>query len=119
MVFPLPIHKILIGIKLGGQELCIRFFVRSFSDSVGDGVGDLKGIEQKFGYLKDLGIGGIWLTPIAPSPTHHKHDVTDYCDIYKEYVTKEDFKRLLRTAQKNKIKVVVDFVTNHTNRDHP
>ncbi|MFN5176440.1 MAG: alpha-amylase family glycosyl hydrolase, partial [Ignavibacteria bacterium] len=62
-----------------------EIFVRSFSDSNGDGIGDIPGITSKLDYLKDLGIKGIWLTPIHPSPTYHKYDVMDYRAIDPEY----------------------------------
>ena len=55
-----------------------EIFVRSFHDSDGDGIGDLKGVTQKLDYLEDLGIDGIWFMPIMPSPTYHKYDVKDY-----------------------------------------
>ena len=55
-----------------------EIFVRSFADSNGDGIGDLNGIRAKLDYLENLGISGIWLTPVMPSPSYHKYDVTDY-----------------------------------------
>src|SRR6185295_11869034 len=68
-----------------------EIFVRSFSDSNGDGIGDLNGITSKLDYLKELGIDGLWLTPIHPSPTYHKYDVKDYYAIDPEYGTLDDF----------------------------
>ena len=67
-----------------------EIYVHSFYDSNGDGIGDLNGVTQKLDYLKDLGINGIWLMPIMPSPTYHKYDVVDYMDIDSEYGTMEE-----------------------------
>jgi glycosidase len=76
--------------------------VRSFYDSNGDGIGDLQGVIDKLDYINDgnpqtdddLGCTQIWLMPICPSPTYHKYDVTDYCDVDPEYGTVEDYKKL-------------------------
>jgi alpha-amylase len=79
-------------------RVCYEIFVRSFCDSNGDGIGDLNGIISKLDYWQELGIEAIWLTPIHPSPSYHKYDVTDYCDIEPEFGTMDDFKRLLAGA---------------------
>jgi len=94
-------------------------FVRSFADSNGDGIGDFNGLTAKLDYLKDLGVGGIWLMPIMPSPTYHKYDVTDYKAVDPEYGTQEDFEKLVTEAHKRGIKVLVDLILNHTGSDHP
>jgi alpha-amylase len=94
-------------------------FVLSFADGNGDGKGDLKGLTSKLDYLQDLGVGGIWLMPIMPSPTYHKYDVTDYKDIHPDYGTKEDFKKFVEEAHRRNIKVLVDLILNHTGSDHP
>jgi len=96
-----------------------EIFVRSFADSNGDGIGDLNGITAQLDYLKDLGVGGIWLMPIMPSPTYHKYDVTDYKAIDPEYGTEADFKKLVTEAHKRDIKILVDLILNHTGSDHP
>ncbi|MBL0046685.1 MAG: alpha-glucosidase C-terminal domain-containing protein [Bacteroidetes bacterium] len=96
-----------------------EIFVRSFADSNGDGIGDLNGITAKLDYLKDLGIEAIWLTPICPSPTYHKYDVTDYKAIDPEYGTMEDFKQLVKEAHKLNIKIIPDLVPNHSSVKHP
>src|SRR6188508_2199485 len=75
-----------------------EIFVRSFADSNGDGIGDFNGLTSRLDYLKELGVGGIWLMPIMPSPTYHKYDVTDYKDVHPDYGTKEDFKKLVEEA---------------------
>lgn len=94
-------------------------FVRSFADSNGDGIGDFNGLTEKLDYLQDLGIGGIWLMPIMPSPTYHKYDVVNYKAVDPEYGTEEDFKRLVAEAHKRDIRILVDLIVNHTGSDHP
>ena len=96
-----------------------EIFVRSFADSDADGIGDFNGITQKLDYLQDLGIDGIWLMPINASGSYHGYDVTDYLSLNSEYGTEDDFKNLLTEAHSRGIKVIMDFVINHTGRDHP
>lgn len=103
-----------------------EIFVRSFADSDGDGIGDLKGITEKLDYLNDgktggddLGVEGIWLMPITPSPSYHGYDVTDYYGINPDYGTLEDLQELLNEAHKRGIKVIMDLVVNHTSTEHP
>ena len=94
-------------------------FVRAFDDSNGDGIGDLKGVTDKLDYIKSLGVSGIWLMPINPSPTYHGYDIIDYEGINPQYGTLKDFKQLLAEAHKRGIKVVMDMVINHTSDQHP
>lgn len=104
-----------------------ELFVRSFYDSDGDGIGDFNGIIEKLDYLNDgdpettsdLGVTGLWLMPIFPSPSYHGYDVTDYYAVNPQYGTLEDFKRLLEEAHKRNIRVTIDLVINHTSREHP
>ena len=104
-----------------------EIFVRSFYDSNADGVGDLQGIIQKLDYLNDgnpntdtdPGITALWLMPIFPSPSYHGYDVTDYRNIDEEYGTMNDFKALITAAHARGIKIVIDFVGNHTSDQHP
>ena len=104
-----------------------EIFVRSFYDSNADGVGDLQGIIQKLDYLNDgnpntdtdLGVTALWLMPIFPSPSYHGYDVTDYRNIDEEYGTMNDFKALITAAHARGIKIVIDFVGNHTSDQHP
>lgn len=96
-----------------------EIFVRSFADSNGDGIGDLNGVTSRLNYLKDLGVSALWLMPINPSPSYHKYDVTDYYGIDPEYGTMADFKRLLTEAHRRNIKVIIDFVINHSSSQHP
>jgi len=94
-------------------------FVRSFADSNGDGIGDFNGLTARLDYLKELGVGGIWLMPIMPSPTYHKYDVVDYKAVDPEYGSKEDFQKLVEEAHKRGIRILVDLIVNHTGSDHP
>lgn len=97
-----------------------EIYVRSFQDSNGDGIGDLKGVTQRLDYLKGLGIDAIWLTPFYPSPNaDFGYDVADYTDIAKEYGTLADWDELVREANKRGIRLLVDFVLNHTSDQHP
>jgi len=96
-----------------------QLFVRSFADSDDDGVGDFNGITSKLGYLKDLGINGIWLMPIHPSPTYHGYDVIDFYDVNPEYGTMTDFENLLIAAEELDIDIIIDFIINHTSSEHP
>ncbi len=96
-----------------------EIFVRSFSDSNGDGIGDIPGIIQKLDYLKELGIKGIWLTPVHPSPTYHKYDVMNYREIDPEYGSIDDMKRLVKEAHARDISILMDYVVNHTSSQHP
>lgn len=96
-----------------------EIFVRSFNDSNGDGIGDLKGVTEKLDYLKALGIRGIWLMPINASPSYHGYDISDYLAINKDYGTLQDFEQLIQEAHKRDIKVEMDMVINHTSTDHP
>ena len=105
------------GVKRGG--VYYEIFVRSFADGDGDGIGDLKGITAKLDYLNELGISGIWLTPIFKASSYHGYDIEDYFDINSEYGTISDFNQLITKAHSLGIKVVLDFVLNHTSKYHP
>ena len=96
-----------------------EIFVYSFYDSDGDGIGDLNGVTQKLDYIKDMGFNGIWLMPVMPSTTYHKYDVTDYYGIDSEYGTIEDFERLVEECHKRDIRIIIDFVMNHSSSQHP
>ena len=95
-----------------------EIFVRSFNDSNGDGVGDLKGVTEKLDYLEELGVKGIWLMPILQSGSYHGYDVDDYYAIDDEYGTMDDFKELINEAHKRDIKVIMDLVLNHTSSNN-
>lgn len=96
-----------------------EIFVRAFSDSDGDGIGDLQGVTDKLDYLQQLGIKGIWLMPINPSPSYHGYDVTDYYAVNPDYGTVDDLKTLLAEAHDRGIRVIMDLVLNHTSSKHP
>jgi alpha-glucosidase len=96
-----------------------EIYPRSFADGNNDGVGDLKGIASKLDYLKDLGVDAIWITPCYPSPqVDFGYDVSDYEDIDPMYGTLKDFDRLHDEAQKRGIRIIMDFVINHTSDQH-
>ncbi len=107
------------GFPWWNDAVFYEIFVRSFRDSDGDGIGDFNGITEKLDYLQGLGIKGIWLMPINPSPSYHGYDVTDYYAVNPDYGTMDDFKRLLEEAHKRDIKIIIDFVMNHTSSKHP
>lgn len=102
-------------------------FVRSFADSDGDGIGDLRGLTARLDYLNDgdpatttdLGVEALWLMPIFASPSYHGYDTTDYRAINPDYGTLEDFQAFIAAAHARGIRVVVDLVINHTGADHP
>jgi glycosidase len=102
-------------------------FVRSFSDSNGDGVGDINGLISKLDYLNDgnpattsdLGVDALWLMPVFESPSYHGYDTTDYLTIERDYGTNADFQRLLDEAHQRGIKVIVDLVLNHASSQNP
>ncbi|HSP17287.1 MAG TPA: alpha-amylase family glycosyl hydrolase [Thermoanaerobaculia bacterium] len=104
-----------------------EIFVRSFKDSNGDGVGDLNGLIEKLDYLNDgnpatstdLGIDAIWLMPVFESPSYHGYDTVDYETIARDYGSNADFQRLLSEAHHRGIRVIVDYVMNHTGSEHP
>lgn len=96
-----------------------EIFVRSFRDSDGDGIGDLRGVVERLDYLEGLGVTALWLMPINKSPSYHGYDVTDYRAINPDYGAIEDFEALASEADKRGIKVVLDLVMNHSSNKHP
>lgn len=94
-------------------------FVMAFADSNGDGKGDIKGLTQKLDYFEELGVNGLWLMPIMPSDTYHKYHVIDYKGIDPDYGSIEDFKAFIKEAHKRDIKVISDYIINHTGDKHP
>ncbi len=95
-----------------------EIFVRSFYDSDGDGIGDLKGVKQKLDYIQELGANAIWLMPIFRSPSVHCYDTYDYYNIEEDYGTMEDFKSLLAEAKMCGVRVVLDLMVNHSSWQH-
>lgn len=101
------------------ESIVYQIYPRSFKDSNGDGIGDLKGIIEGLDYLRILGIDVIWLSPIYKSPNDDNgYDISDYRDIMNEFGTMEDFDLLLKEAHKRNIKIVMDLVVNHTSDEH-
>ncbi|MBZ5514854.1 MAG: alpha-glucosidase [Acidobacteriia bacterium] len=97
-----------------------EIYPRSFQDTNGDGIGDLQGISERLGYLQDLGVNAIWLSPIYPSPqVDFGYDISKYEAIDPMYGTMADFDNLLAEAQKHDIRVLMDMVLNHTSDQHP
>lgn len=103
-----------------------QIFVGSFSDSNGDGIGDLRGIINRFDYLNDgninsgksLGVQGIWLSPIFKSPTYHKYDCTDYYQIDEKFGTMDDLMELIELCHARNVKIILDLVLNHTSLEN-
>jgi alpha-glucosidase len=97
-----------------------QVYPRSFLDTDGDGVGDLEGVRRQIPYLVDLGIDAIWLCPIYPSPMRDNgYDVSDYCDVDPVFGSLSDFDRLLGEVHAAGLKLILDWVPNHTSIDHP
>ena len=102
------------------RGIIYQVYPRSFMDSNGDGVGDLRGLISRLDYLRGLGVDAVWLSPIFPSPMKDfGYDVSDYTGIHPLFGTLEDFDLLIREAHAQKIKLVLDFVPNHTSDQHP
>jgi alpha-glucosidase len=107
-----------------GQEwwrhaVLYEVYPRSFQDSDGDGIGDIKGITSRLDYLHDLGIDAIWITPMYPSPgVDYGYDISDYTSIDPVYGTMDDFDNLVAEAKKRDIRIIMDYVINHTSDQH-
>ncbi|MFT3916613.1 MAG: alpha-amylase family glycosyl hydrolase [Anaeromyxobacteraceae bacterium] len=110
-----------------GDRVFYEVFVRSFADSNGDGRGDLAGLTARLDQLNDgdpststdLGVEALWLMPIMTSPSYHGYDVTNYVEVEPDYGTLADFDALTAAAHARGIKVILDFVANHTSSQHP
>ena len=104
-----------------------QVFVGSFSDSNNDGIGDLRGIINRFDYLNDgnmlsetsLGVQGIWLSPIFSSPSYHKYDAQDYYQVDWRFGSEEDLKELIALCKQRNVKLILDLAINHTSSQHP
>jgi alpha-glucosidase len=102
------------------EAIIYEIYARSFQDSNGDGIGDLEGIRRRLDYLRWLGVDAIWITPVYPSPMKDfGYDVADYCNIDPMFGSLADFDRLIADAHARGLKVVMDFVPNHTSDRHP
>ncbi|MCB9105671.1 MAG: alpha-glucosidase [Anaerolineales bacterium] len=101
------------------ESVVYQIYPRSFNDSNGDGIGDLRGIIQKLDYLKELGIDVIWLSPVYKSPNDDNgYDISDYRDIMDEFGTLADWEELLAEMHQRGLKLVMDLVVNHTSDEH-
>ena len=97
-----------------------QIYPRSFQDSNGDGVGDLRGVITRLDYLRDLGVDAVWLSPIYPSPmADFGYDVADYCGIHPLFGSLADFDELLAQAHRRGLKLILDLVPNHSSNQHP
>ena len=101
------------------NEIVYQIYPRSFCDGNGDGIGDLKGITSKLGYLKNLGVTMLWICPCYESPmADNGYDISDYKKIADEFGTMEDMDELIEEAKKSDIKIILDLVINHTSDEH-
>ena len=97
-----------------------QIYPKSFQDSDGDGIGDIPGIISRLDYLKELGIDGIWLSPVCQSPqVDNGYDISDYQAIYPVFGTMEDMETLICEAKKRDITIITDLVLNHSSDQHP
>lgn len=102
------------------NSVIYQIYPRSFADSNGDGIGDLKGIIQHLDYLEKLGVDVVWLSPVYQSPNDDNgYDISDYHKIMEDFGTMEDFDEMLCEMHKRGIKLVMDLVVNHTSDEHP
>lgn len=102
------------------QAVFYQIYPRSFKDSSGDGIGDLRGIIERLDYLQELGIDAVWLSPIYDSPNDDNgYDIRDYYSIMQEFGTMEDFDCLLAELHSRKMRLIMDLVVNHTSDEHP
>ncbi|MED4987423.1 alpha-amylase family glycosyl hydrolase, partial [Geobacillus stearothermophilus] len=102
------------------EAVVYQIYPRSFYDSNGDGIGDIRGIIVKLDYLKELGVDVVWLSPVYKSPNDDNgYDISDYREIMDEFGTMEDWEEMLEEMHKRGIKLVMDLVVNHTSDEHP
>lgn len=122
VISDLDLSEVFTPSSADNARVFYQIFVGSFSDSNGDGIGDLRGVINRLDYLNDgdpksgmsLGIEGIWLSPIFKSPSYHKYDVTDYYTIDPDFGTMDDLRELVSLCHERGIKVILDLVINHT-----
>lgn len=101
------------------SKVVYQIYPKSFMDSNGDGLGDLRGIIRKLDYLRDLGVDYLWLTPVFVSPQNDNgYDVADYCSIDPRFGTMEDMEELIREGEKRGLGLMLDMVFNHTSTEH-
>jgi maltose alpha-D-glucosyltransferase/alpha-amylase len=113
----LPLSQDVLWYK---DAIIYQVHVRTFFDSNGDGIGDFQGLEQKLGYLQELGVNAIWLMPFFPSPLRDDgYDIADYDTVHSSYGTLEDFRKVLDSAHNRGIRIIIEMVLNHTSDQHP
>ena len=97
------------------EAVFYQIYPRSFKDSNGDGIGDIRGIVEKLDYLQDLGVNVVWICPVSKSPQDDNgYDISDYQDIHHEFGTMEDVDHLLKEMHRRGMKLIMDLVINHT-----
>ena len=102
------------------ESVVYQIYPRSFQDSDGDGIGDLRGIIGRLDYLKELGVDVVWLSPVYKSPNDDNgYDISDYQDIMDEFGTLADWEELLSEMHARGIRMVMDLVVNHSSDEHP
>ena len=107
------------NLKWWQQTVVYQIYPKSFADTTGSGMGDLQGITGRLDYLKELGVGAVWLTPVYKSPmVDNGYDIADYCSIDPSYGTMQDMDRLIAEAKQRNIRIVMDLVFNHTSDQH-
>ena len=116
---PTPTPEPTPVVEAGTSGITYQLLVYSFCDSDGDGCGDFKGIQSKLDYLKEMGVQAIWMSPIHPASSYHGYDVKDYSAVNPDYGTEADLKSLIDAAHAKGIKIYLDYVLNHTSKDHP
>jgi alpha-glucosidase len=108
------------GLQWWQRAVFYEIYPRSFADSNNDGIGDLNGINSKMSYLHELGVDAIWITPFYPSPqVDFGYDVSDYRNIDPMYGNLADFDRMVAEGRKHRVRIILDFVPNHTSDEHP
>jgi alpha-glucosidase len=102
------------------ESVIYQLLVPSFLDTNGDGIGDLRGVIHRLEYLQWLGVGAVWLSPVYPSPLAELgYDVSNFCGIEPRFGTLEDFHELVAEAHRRNLKIILDWVPNHTSSEHP
>ena len=116
---PAPTPEPVTPERTGESGISYQLLVYSFADSDGDGCGDFRGIQSRLDYLKEMGVQALWLSPIHKASSYHGYDVLDYSSVNPDYGSEADFKSLLDAAHAKRIKIYLDYVLNHTSKNHP